>query len=167
MSYGDNTLSDNDMILGGVKDVDGPYDHQHTQAVDIPEITATKRPQRAKPHKLASPCASGPAAISPLSTKHYQVPCKLRCSSRVGAKGQLKSYVLAEDRPPTSKGTLLLLDAPPGLPPQRSTRSGKVFKPPEGEGGSSSEQSGDNESDSEEERRVNRSRRSREDASDE
>ena len=70
--------------------------------------------------------------------------------------------MLAEDCLPTSKEKLLLLDALPALLPQRSTRSGKVFKPPEGEGGSSSEQSGDDDSDSEEERRVNRSRRSRE-----
>ena len=57
--------------------------------------------------------------------------------------------MLAEDCPPTNKEKLLLLDAPPLLLPQRSTRSGKVFKAPEGEGGSSSEQSGDDDSYSE------------------
>ena len=145
-------------------------DKSSVQTVEYPENTATNRRQRAETPKLVSPCTSDPAATPPFPQNLTKVgvpavAATLRSSrSRVGAKGQWKGYVLAEDCPPTSKGKLLLLDAPPALLPQRSTRSGKVFKPPEGEGRSSSERSGDDDSDSdsEEERRVNRSRRSRE-----
>ena len=130
-------------------------------AFDVPEDTAVKAPQPAETHKLASPCTSGP----PLPPKLINVPpaatnSLANCGAmrRLGAMGQWKGYVLAENCPPRSKGKLLLLDAPPALLPEGSTRSGKVFKP--SASGSSSEQSGCD--DSEEERRVNSSRRSRE-----
>ena len=118
-------------------------------------------------HKRAPLCTIGPATTPPLLPKSTNVPPAatespanggaLRCRFRPGAKGQWKGYVLAEDCPPTSGGKLVLLDAPPALLPQGSTRSGKVFKPPGG--GSGSEKSGSD--DIEEERRVIRSRRSR------
>ena len=142
-------------------------DKSSVLAIDAPENTAAKRPQLAETHKLASLCTSGPTTTLPFPPKFTNVPPAatkspanggaLTCRFRPGAKGQWKGYVLAKDCPPTSKGKLLLLDAPPALLPQGSTRSGKVFKPPGG--GSSSDQSGSD--DSEEERRVNRSRRLR------
>jgi hypothetical protein len=204
-SYGDDTSSDDDIILDGVKVANGlrvmgaevyesekwgggrlipnglkvarvkdeavdlntaklsSYrvpDKSSVQAVGAPENIATNGLQPAETHKLGSPCTSGSPAtpsLPPAVTKSTAIGGGLRCGRDVGAKGQWKGYVLAGDCPPTSKGKLLLLDAPPALLPQRSTRSGKVFKPPGG--GSSSEQSGSD--DSEEEKRVNRSRRSR------
>ena len=136
-------------------------------SVDVPKRTATNRHQPEGTYKLALPCTSGPAATPPLPKKlpnalpgATKSPAKwgpLGRARRLRTKGQRKGYMLAKDCPPMGKGKLLLLDAPPALLPQRSTRSGKVFKPPGG--GTSSEPSeGD---DSEEETRVNRSRRSR------
>jgi hypothetical protein len=100
-----------------------------------------KWPQPEGTHKLASPCTSDPATTLPF---HKNLPmchsavtkspakCDALCGvDPPGARGQWKGYVLAEDCPPTGKGKLPLLDAPPALLPQRSTRSGKVFKPPE------------------------------------
>ena len=178
-SYGDNTSSD--MILDGVKDVNGPgvmdtdvYESEKWGGGRlIPSgLKVARLKDEAVDLKTTDPAATPPfsqnltnVGVPAVETKSPANCGALRCSrSRVGAKGQWKGYVLAEDCPPTSKGKLLLLDAPPALLPQRSTRSGKVFKPPEGEGRSSSERSGDDDSDSdsEEERRVNRSRRSRE-----
>jgi hypothetical protein len=108
---------------------------------DVPENTTANRPQPEETQKLAPPCTSGPAATPPLPQKQTHVPpaatespenCNaLQRGRHTGAKGQWKGYVLADNYPPTSKGKLLLLDAPPALLPQRSTRSGKVFKPPE------------------------------------
>ena len=143
-------------------------DKSLVSAVDVPDNTATKTPQPVETHKLASPCKSGPAT-TPLPPKLFNVPSAatkspancgaLRCGRRLGAMGQWKGYVLAKGCPPRrSEGKLLLLDAPPALLPEGSTRSGKVFRP--SASGSSSEQSDCD--DSEEERRVNRSRRSRE-----
>jgi len=142
-------------------------DKSSVQAGDVPENLASNRLQPAETHKLGPPCTNGPAATLPIPQIRTNVPPAatkspansgaVRSGRGLGAKGERKGYVLAGDRPPTSKGKLILLDAPPTLLPQRSTRSGKVFKPPGG--GSSSEQSGSE--DSEEERRVNRRRRSR------
>ena len=118
-SYGDNTSSDDDMILDGVKYVHGlgvvgVYESEEwgggrlipsgltvarlkdtavdlnttklsnhcvlgkssIQAVDVPEITATYRPQRAKTRKLASRCTSDPAAtpLFPQNLTNVDVP---------------------------------------------------------------------------------------------
>ncbi len=142
-------------------------DKSPVSAVHVHENTVAKRTQPAETHKLAPPRTSGPATTPSLPPKLTNVPPAatkspakygtLRFRRRPGAMGQWKGYVLAEDCPPRSKGKLLLLDAPPALLPERSTRSGKVFK--RSTSGSSSEQSGCD--DSEEERKVNRSRRSR------
>jgi len=142
-------------------------DKSSVQAVDVPENLAANRLRPAETHNLGQPCTSGPAATLPIPQTRTNVPpaatkspansSALRSGRGQGAKGEWKGYVLAGGSPPTSKGKLILLDAPPTLLPQRSTRSGKVFKPPGG--GSSSEQSGRD--DSEEEKRINRRRRSR------
>ena len=141
-------------------------DNPPEPTADVPETAASNGPQLEEARKLVLSCTSIPAATlsPPQKSTSAQFPAtkslaKLGASRRrrpPGAKGQWKGYALAGDRPQMSEGKLLLLDAPPVLLPERSTRSGKVFKPPTD--GSSSEQASDND-DSEEERKVNRRRR--------
>ena len=116
-------------------------------SVDVP---ASNVPQPEGMQKLASPCTSDSATAPLLPPRPTNVS--------PGARGLPKGYVLAEDCAQTGKGKLLLLDAPPALLPQRSTRSGKVFKPPGS--GSSSDQATEAEG-SEEEQAVNRRHRPR------
>jgi hypothetical protein len=124
--------------------------------VDVLENTVSM-----ETHKLASPCTGIPAATLPLPQKEcinvpsaaVMSPAEFGAPRRgplPGTRGQWKGYVLAEDCHPTSKGKLLLLDAPPALLPQRSTRSGRVFKP-EGDADQATE-----DDDSEGETRVKR-----------
>jgi len=136
--------------------------------VDGAENTDSDRPQPEDMRKLTLPCTTGPTTTLPLPQKSTNVPSTAmksfakgglpRCGRPPGVRGHWKGYVLTQGRPTTSKGKLLLLDAPPALLPQRSTRSGKVFKPPEG--GSSSDHASEDNS-SEEEKRVIRRRRLR------
>jgi hypothetical protein len=140
-------------------------DEPPVPTTDVPENTASNGPQPAETHKLALPDASATLPLPQNSTNAPSdattasvkrgAPRHGRCP---GARGQWRGYVLAGDCPPKSKGKLLLLDAPPTLLPQRSTRSGRVFKPREG--GSSSDQASEYH-DNEEEKRVNRRRRTR------
>ena len=160
-SYSDNAFPGGDATLDDVKVIGGPrvlgrevYESEKWGGGRL--IKSGLKVARLKDEGVDLN-SSKPTNVSPAATKSPANSGALRCRLRPGAKGQWKGYVLAESCPPTSNGKLLLLDAPPALLPQGSTRSGKVFKPTGG--GSNSEQSGSD--DSEEERRVNRSRRSR------
>ena len=141
-------------------------DNPPEPTADVPEHTASNGPQLEEARKLVLPCTSVPAVtLSPpqksTSAQFSATKSLPKCASSrrrrpPGAKGQWKGYALAEGRPQASEGKLLLLDAPPVLLPEGSTRSGKVFKPPTG--GSSSDQASDDD-DSGEERKVNTRRR--------
>ena len=134
---------------------------------DVPENAASNGPQleTCTPALPRTGVPTTTLLLPPKSTNVQSVATKSlakwgasRRGRLPGATRQWKGYVLADDCPQTSKGKLLLLDAPPALLPQGSTRSGKVFKPPDS--GSSSNQASEDD-DSEEEVRVNRRRRQR------